>query len=93
MKLLQHSRYITTLRCASLLEQQQLAPGDDEIVVRNYAALVNLGTELALFMGTPVGLPNPEVPFSKYPFPLGNGALDEMIACGAHAGTPVIPHS
>jgi len=56
------------------------APAAGEIRVRTRYTLISPGTELAMFNGTHIGLPNPHNLFAKYPFRPGYAAIGTVEA-------------
>lgn len=60
-------------------------PREDEFVLETCYSLISPGTELALYMGTHMGLKNPASTWAKYPFHPGYAAIGRVVARGAHA--------
>jgi len=68
---------------------------DDHVLIRTAVSLISPGTELALFTGTHVELPNPANRWAKLPFFPGYASVGEVIAagrsvCGITAGMRVL---
>lgn len=59
------------------------AVGAGEIRIRTIYSLISPGTELAIFLGQHIGLPDPTNLFAKYPFAAGYAAVGEVIELGA----------
>ncbi|BCM88301.1 putative zinc-type alcohol dehydrogenase-like protein YdjJ [Abditibacteriota bacterium] len=57
-------------------------PGDDEFVLETRYSLISPGTELALYMGTHIGLNDPGNSWAKYPFSPGYAAVGRIIPQG-----------
>ncbi|ODT82230.1 MAG: hypothetical protein ABS76_08205 [Pelagibacterium sp. SCN 64-44] len=76
-----------TLRCVipaagqvalETIDLPDLAAG--QVRLRTLYTLISPGTELALFNGTHIGLPNPDNLFAKYPFAAGYAAIGTVEA-------------
>ena len=59
--------------------------GPGQLRVRTDFSLISPGTELAMFNGTHIGLPNPQNLFAKYPFPPGYAAIGTVEESGTDA--------
>ncbi len=59
------------------------AVADDEVLFRTIFSLISPGTELALYTGTHVGIPDPNNTFAKYPFYPGYATVGEVVSTGA----------
>ncbi|RAP75984.1 zinc-dependent alcohol dehydrogenase [Paenibacillus montanisoli] len=57
-----------------------------DVLVETHYSLISPGTELALYTGTHVDLPNPNNRFAKFPFYPGYAAVGEVVAAGAGSG-------
>jgi 2-desacetyl-2-hydroxyethyl bacteriochlorophyllide A dehydrogenase len=64
-------------------EDMRIQLGEHEVLVRTQYSLISPGTELALYTGTHVGLPDPGNTFAKYPFYPGYSIVGEVVATGA----------
>lgn len=67
-------------------EEKELNPGrlaDNQVLVRAVYSLISPGTELALYTGTHVGLPDPSNTFAKFPFFPGYASVGEVVARGS----------
>ncbi|WP_308639629.1 zinc-dependent alcohol dehydrogenase [Paenibacillus silvisoli] len=62
------------------------ALGERDVLVETQYSLISPGTELALYTGTHVDLPNPTNRFAKFPFYPGYAAVGEVVAAGAASG-------
>lgn len=67
-------------------ETNQLDVHLDEngVLIRTEYSLISPGTELALYTGTHVGLPDPNNTFAKYPFYPGYSVVGRVVAVGAN---------
>jgi len=63
-------------------ENLNLEPDDNDVLIRSHYSVISPGTELALFTGTHVGIPNPENTFAKYPFYPGYSVVGEIVSVG-----------
>ncbi|SEN87361.1 zinc-binding alcohol dehydrogenase [Paenibacillus sp. OV219] len=86
-------RHITKLRFPgpysvqyeeSSFESSQL--GERDVLVETQYSLISPGTELALYTGTHIDLPNPANRFAKFPFHPGYSTVGEVIEAGAGSG-------
>ena len=57
-------------------------PEDNDVLIRTQYSVISPGTELALFTGTHVGIPDPNNTFAKYPFYPGYTVVGEIVAAG-----------
>lgn len=63
-----------------------LAPGPDQVLVRNLYCLISAGTELSVLSGQHVGFKDPDNKFAKYPFLPGYAAVGVVVEGGAGRG-------
>jgi 2-desacetyl-2-hydroxyethyl bacteriochlorophyllide A dehydrogenase len=56
--------------------------GPNEVLMRTEYSLISPGTELALYTGTHVGLPDPNNKFAKYPFYPGYSVVGHVVDTG-----------
>lgn len=57
-------------------------PDDNGVLIKTQYTLISSGTELALFTGTHVGIPDPNNTFAKYPFYPGYTVVGDVVAVG-----------
>lgn len=57
-------------------------PDDNDVLIKSHYSVISPGTELALFTGTHVGIPDPNNTFAKYPFYPGYSVVGEVVAVG-----------
>jgi 2-desacetyl-2-hydroxyethyl bacteriochlorophyllide A dehydrogenase len=57
---------------------------ENDILLRTEYSLISPGTELAIFTGTHVGLPDPNNKFAKFPFYAGYTMVGRVVAVGAN---------
>ncbi|MDB5084189.1 MAG: dehydrogenase [Bacilli bacterium] len=55
---------------------------EDGVLVRTQYSLISPGTELAIYTGTHIGIPDPNNTFAKYPFSPGYASVGEVVAVG-----------
>lgn len=71
---------------AELAEQTRLVPARGELLLRTRYSLMSPGTELALYLGTHVSFPDPQIKAVKYPIRPGYATIGEVVAAGPEQG-------
>lgn len=81
-----HSPFKIVFPAANAVELQPQGalptPGENEFVLETRYSLISPGTELALYTGTHVGLPDPGNTWAKFPFSPGYAAVGRVVSQG-----------
>jgi 2-desacetyl-2-hydroxyethyl bacteriochlorophyllide A dehydrogenase len=56
----------------------------NEVMIRTQYSLISPGTELALYTGSHIGIPDPNNKFAKYPFYPGYSVVGHIVSVGEH---------
>ncbi|REE78596.1 2-desacetyl-2-hydroxyethyl bacteriochlorophyllide A dehydrogenase [Paenibacillus taihuensis] len=75
-----------TVEVEESVDGAALQVGERDVLVETHYSLISPGTELALYTGTHIDLPNPANRFAKFPFYPGYATVGEVLEAGAASG-------